>query len=424
MGRDHSTYDFSAFCVFWVDEDVNENQIAAAIASWHRRLSLASENLLSIYETEAMKRLEGRGGCPAVVVAGTTAERVLPAVETLKTLFDQLEKLRATVGKAEILHGSLPRFLHREESLREIDALLVGPSIVLGTTDTPLARRSLLMAAEQQRTVTPEELLSQMDARFEQAKKEILALDAAWNRLEVQLGAAMAKYDQLSRLAQSAHVEAPELARLPMQIDQTKERIGHDPLGADRVLEGVQESLRRAKDALEAVAETRVVAAERLAALSPLLVELSTRREACQLSWQLAGREWDDATVQPPLPESQLLELVRWRTRLELAFQAGNWSAAHVGAEKLHEQIADALLRERQAHEANEALAGLRAELAGRLGILRARAAAAGDPALDRLLLQAAALLAERPTPGDRASKLIAACEARLRAQHREGLAK
>ncbi|MBC8104089.1 MAG: hypothetical protein H7Z41_16065, partial [Cytophagales bacterium] len=128
-----------------------QEQADALIAEWQGKIANATENLLALDDTVVLKRIEGRSGFTALMLSGSTAARVTPALAAMRELFDQIGTLSELVEKAVRLRRSLNRLWKYDETLLEIKLLLRGPSIPLPAIHTPLAERSLVSASQNQR---------------------------------------------------------------------------------------------------------------------------------------------------------------------------------------------------------------------------------------------------------------------------------
>ena len=188
-------------------------QIDAALTDWDGKLQVVSDNLMALTHLTAYQRLKGEGGWPRAQVTGTTAARVLPALENMHELWTCYSLFQSVVQQAKELRASVSLLLPSRGTLAEIERLLRTPSIKLPAVATPLEQRGLLTASEVTKAVTPERVLTVMNELFQQTRDAVLAVDSAWDRLPEILARHETDLSELERLARSLGENLiPELA--------------------------------------------------------------------------------------------------------------------------------------------------------------------------------------------------------------------
>ena len=209
-------------------------QIDKTLEEWQNRIRFAMDNLLALDDSLTYKRLQGKDGLPQTRLTGITSARVTPALAAMRDLFQHINRLSDVVERAANMRKALPRFFPSDNALRDIDALLNGPSVRLPSVQTPLAQRSLMSASETPQTITPSRLLEVMTQAFEQARSAITAVDEAWAHLEPALGDCETQAIELQRLAgELGETDAPDLTALRQKLDGLRVRVESDPLGVE-----------------------------------------------------------------------------------------------------------------------------------------------------------------------------------------------
>ncbi len=396
---------------------MTQEQADTLIKDWQRKIAAATENLLALDDTLAMKRIEGRDGFPMQPLFGVTASRVLSALVAMRDLFGHIGTIGDVIDRASRKRQSLNRLWRYAETLLEIEQLLSGPSIPLPPLKTPLAQRNLLSAAATAQTITPERLLMAMTDAFATARDAVLAVEAAWERWEPILGALQSKERSLREQVDALGLTVPpELETVRRQIDDLQKRVASDPLGiTGNVERALSSALSAARTAIEGNRRERETAAERLLAARRLLQELMELEAAANHAFA-ACQEVLDAT-QTNSASSCLPQLKEWLGSLETAAHEKRWRAIEIGLPHFMEAAQAARAQLVQAQKHNEALLDLPSELHGRHTVLRARMQQmkSTDATLERLALQVKSLLDQPRIPVERATKLMEACEQRLR---------
>lgn len=394
----------------------------AKLGDWQAHLARAGSNLIELDDLFTYKRLRGEIGETPPLLTGVTATRVIPALAAIQDIWQYLQLLQDLLRRAQELRKTV-RLWTQDRVLHEIDEMLTGPSLSLGTTQKPLALRGLLSTSVQTEMVTPNDVLLFMTRAFEMAKDTILEVDGAWKRLEPTLGDCEAQLTTLAANAVALGSDAEaELAPLRANLKTLYARVVTDPLGvnsdlskefrpaADKVRARLDEIVRRREEAL--------ALKDRAETLLDTLTE--TNRRCAEALAECRLRIDSPAGLRAPLPASSLEDLQSWLQTLVQTLQKGNWQAALVGLNRWLESGQEHLTRERASLAANSASVASLAELRGRLSSLRAKAraheqrGAASDLILETLAMEAERLLNVRPAPLAQATAAFDAYEQRL----------
>ena len=398
---------------------MNLAEVDRALADWKARLQRIDENLVALETDPVCELLEQ---AQAGGLDGATRARVSPALAAMRELFGQRGLLDDVLERAAKLRAGIGR-IFGGEGLKDIEALLRGPSIALPPVETPLARRGLLDAAETTSSISPEQLLAAMVVAFEQARDAVAAVDAAWRRLTPAVDRARAEADRLEALATGLHtpVAAAPLAAVRAQLGAAQAQIARDPLGAAMTItDDVTARLSQLAQQLDGLAAQRAqVDADRRRA-HDLLAALRDTHSRAVAAHARCDREIEATPRPSPIDEGRIEGLAQWLATLDSTV-SGDWAAAGIGLTRWLASGQEALAEEEQAEQASAALPDKRDELAGRLAARRQQAktlAARGrvlDTDLEPLAERAAELLRRNPCPLGEAEHLVSEYEAGLR---------
>ncbi|MBC8137213.1 MAG: hypothetical protein H8F28_15140 [Fibrella sp.] len=399
---------------------MTQEQIDNLIADWRRKIAVATENLLALDDTLAMKRIDGRDGFSVQPLAGVTAARVLPALVAMRDLFGQIGTISEVVERASRTRRTINRLWRYSETLAEIEHLLTGASIPLPELKTPLAERNLLSSAANTRAITPERLLMAMTDAFATARDAVLSVEAAWERWEPIQDALHSKEATLSQQCVTLGLSPPpQLIEARRKIEELGRRVASDPLGitgtADRDMSAL---LSAARTAVETDRREREAVGGDLLAARRFLTEIAEQEAAVICSHAACQEVLDSSALpQPGVGTARLRQLEEWLVSLEGSAHEKRWQAVSVGLHRWLETAKTTQAALADAQKANQSLLDLPSELQGRHAVLLARMRMTGstDVTLERLLLQARTLLDEPRLPAERTTKLIEACEERLR---------
>lgn len=396
--------------------------VDAQLAEWQAQLALASSNLIELDDLFTYKRLRGEIGAAPPVLTGVTATRVIPALAAVQDIWQYLQMLQDLLHRAQELRKTV-RIWTQDRVVHEIEQMLTGPSLSLGTTQKPLALRGLLSASKQTEMVTPASVLQFMTRAFEVARDTILEVDVAWKRLEPALTDFDAELGRLSAEAAALGSDAEnELAPLRAKLKTLYNRVVTDPLGvnSDLTTEFVPAAIRVRARLNQIVQRRNEALAMRDRAVALMADLQETHRRCADVLVECRGKVDRPTGLRAPLPQTSLDDLQSWLQTLDQTIQQGNWQAATVGLTRWLESGQSHLTAERAAVAANSAPLDSLAELRGRLSSLRAKArayvqrGATPDPALETLALEAERLLGLRPAPLPEATAAFHAYETRL----------
>lgn len=399
---------------------MNLDQIDQALETWRANLLTATDNLLALDDNITYKRLEGKDGLPAIALTGLTQKRVTPALEAMHALFQYTGLLTKVVESATERRKSVSRFRGADNTAREIEELLYGPSIVLPPDQTPLAQRGLLSASETTNRITPEQLLAAMTASFDVARDAVFAVEAAWNKLETALGRYETELAALQRLAEDTGQDAlPELLAARQRAEALHAQIESDPLGASVNFEAeMVPLLQNARTRLEQAVRQREEVVADLARARELETRLEATRAQCEAALRACQEKIGPVPgLRAPLDPARLAELTSWRATLEKTVQERRWQPARIGLTRWLTTASEYVNAESAAVAANCAPVERCAELRGRLSALKMKGQARGlglDTALNAIAQEAERLLALYPVPLDRIAALVAEYETKI----------
>jgi hypothetical protein len=399
-------------------------QIDELLSCWDDWLRRVDENLLALESDPAYQTLGGRPGLRDRI-AGATLERIAPALELVAALFSDRERLGATIDRARALRADLG-FWGKQDKLAEIEKLLRGPSVVLGTVETPLARRSLLDGGPRDLAIEPEALLARMARSYEQARDAFLATSVAWRDLEPALtrieGQVAALHEQAQRLGVDPK-KLDALGYLDAKLDGLRGLIARDPLSVAATFEGhLAPKLALVREHLDHLegARGRVTAAIEQARRKAEQVQATHEQAHAALDALGAAIELGEGAQALVVEDAVIAGLVRWLSTLGEQATGPSWAQAEAGLARWLQSAEQHLGRDTQAIHRAGALLARRSELAGRLSARRAQAAslvARGahlPAAVDAMAAEAQRLLDERPCPIGRAAAAVEAYEQAL----------
>ena len=399
------------------------NRIDAELAQWHTRLSTVGANLLDLDELFTFKRLRGDIDLTPAALTGVTATKIAPCLEAVSLLWEYLRLLRENLHSAQELRKTLTRYWLPESAVKQIAFYLTGFSIVLPTIEKTIAERNLLSEAQPQRFISPELLLLKMSSIFELSKATILEVDAAWERLDSVLLAMECELNALKQIAaRVGETDIDEVDAVFKRIAYLHSRIESDPLGVmDEVQKQVAPQIEKVRDSLKNRQLERESLQKEFKTASELFNELQTVNSKTLTALEECKRSIANPQgLLTPLSMGLLLDLEKWRCRLEETLSAGNLRAARVGIAKWNTTAKSHLKNANTAYELNHAPLELKAELKGRLGALRVKERfyrgknAAIDPELETLSKEADQLLKETPTLLEDALKKVEEYEKRV----------
>jgi hypothetical protein len=162
-------------------------------------------------------------------LAGETAERWTEASEMLAGLFVAHGALRALIDDAR-RQQSRAWFIPR---LDELAAMLDGESIVVSDESAELVDRDLLSASRVIVRRSPDQLITEMTARFEQVKHVVVCVAAVWDEMIPRLRTERQRVIELTPLAAGLAVDVDGLARVTSSLRDLSDLVLSDPLAVD-----------------------------------------------------------------------------------------------------------------------------------------------------------------------------------------------
>jgi hypothetical protein len=351
-----------------------------------------SVNLVDLERDSTHQLLE------SAALRGETARAWADARGALAQLFDGYARLTDLLDRARGQRGV------------QLEALVLGPSIVLSSDDAPMGGRSLLAGAQSTECCTPTELLGRMTDAFDRAQLVIARIGRVWDELTARVGAERARLAAAVATAGALGIDAPtQLAGIERALSSFAEQLLADPLSVDgRELGRISEDLDTSVRDLERVERLRAEIDDEMARAYALAEEVCEVQVRVRDAREHARSRIAGALV-PPAPGTDVdlrAELAPVAARID----AGDWVGAEAGLAhwntRAHATRERALVALRAATESIEA----RDELRGRLEALRAKADGVGaqeDAALAGLYRQARDELYTAPTDLRVAAELL-----------------
>jgi hypothetical protein len=388
-------------------------KLDASLIRWRELAADAGESIDALASAPSYLRLktEGRAG----KLTGESAAAASEATAAIEQLWTWSLSLSVALAKADELRRAKGLF-GGQDRIEEALALLEGPSIQLRARPDGLAGRELTPADDA--CITPEALLSRMNALFAHARDLALAAERGWTalqRLADHRTGAEALADEAAWLGCPAPAALSDVERL---IAETEAAVEADPIGAVRKDRQIQDLLDKADAALARpradAAETTALldaAPQSLAALAELFADAARLRQARLAA--IAEAPAAPAVADPcPAHEDWLATLRRTRS-------AGQSRAVGVGAGKWANSVCDARARLTVQRDADSQLLAAREDMRGRYAALSAKARTRrtqglAPPRADALLARARSLLYGRATPMAEAAQVLRQLESAL----------
>jgi hypothetical protein len=352
--------------------------------------------------------LEGHPGYGLLLPGGFTGVSAQRREETLATVAElhrDLELYRRAVDTAREARGT--RGKPSAAELAAAQEALHGESVTVAEEAVPLQRRGLLGPTSEVTRTSADTLLARMTAAFDAATRVAAEVAAVWDAVAAQLGPADRALDLLRADVSSLPGTGVDAEAWSARLEGLRAAVLTDPIAHAGVAAPVgtaalAEIETGVADAREELREARALREDvdgRVAALTARVDDLAARESAAAAVAADVAR-LVVATPGLPVPQRRapaLRDAVRDAAR---EAHAGRWETASAGfataSSDLEAAIADA-------ESGRAVLGGLldrRAELRGRLGALRAKAAARGraeDLDLDALHARAQELLWSAP---------------------------
>ncbi|WP_433561496.1 hypothetical protein ACQP1O_28370 [Nocardia sp. CA-151230] len=318
---------------------------------------------------------------------GVTEQRWAPARAALELMWEDFGRLGTVLDQARTARGRRRLdALDREELTR----LLRGQPVEVSRSTIPMSQRSLSGPREQIELIGITEMLDRMRAAFPTVVRVLDAVEAVHTRVMTDIAPLQA---ELTRTGMSI----PELQSLTSDIDALAMQVATDPLALapDALDRRLGELSRRMREAATVLTELRAISTDWDAAIE----RSRARVEALRKTYERADRaraEVEHTILAAPLPRHPDDSAVY---SAELTALEANPCVPTVLWE-LRQRIAGALDAATRNEQLAQGLLDRRAELKGRFGSYRAKAARLGV-AEDQDVLAAsriaAGLLSRRP---------------------------
>jgi hypothetical protein len=318
-------------------------------------------------------------------LTGTTAGRARPAVVRVTELQQGLDLVAQLVDHVVALRDAGPS---DERRTTELVALLNSPAILV-PTDVPWMEH-VLPPPPEDRAVTAQLLLDEMEGALAPARQLVAEVDAAWQ-------AFLPRLERVSAAADEAAAEAPgnrAVTDVRVRLAALSDLVVDDPIGA-------LERLGAAEDDLQAAAGLRSEVSRLQSDLSDALALLATIEETISSGRQALGQARAEIAspsgLLDPLDPSAVSGdqgLRPWIVRLERLVAQGDVARASQGLERWSSLAASTLAAAEQVATANSSPLAERSSLLGLLRAARVKAGAAGRA--EDLVLASLADAAER----------------------------
>jgi hypothetical protein len=194
-----------------------------------QELRLTSEriasNLLELEGDETVAMLD------AAELRGVTAERWGDARVRLAGLFASHTALKDLVEQSTRVLGR--SWVHTADRMKELQAMLEGPSICVSDTTLSLPDRGLL--AESRRIVrrTPDQLVADMVHEYEAVRSVVVGVCRVWEMVIPRLRAERERELRLDAIVAQFGVERPDLAAAGAALRSLSDLALSDPLALD-----------------------------------------------------------------------------------------------------------------------------------------------------------------------------------------------
>ena len=387
------------------------DQIDQQLKAWQASIDIVAQNLTDLRALPIYQRLSGSPGFEKARLAGETAVKVDAALDLMCQLFEHLDRLYLVLNDAKHVRRELPSLFGAEDKIRHIDRLLNTQSIELPPVTTPVASRGLLSIPVTERKVYPRELLESMMQAFDKAKSIVVEIDDTWRGLDMTITRAEL---EIADFKAKIVPTSPELLGAEARIKQIRREIDEDPLKArDAYTAAIEPLLARLRKELEEAVRARNEARQGFDAARDLyrkLVETNTQAVAAGVDSHAKVAPADLKSLRTPVDQATIDALGKWLDTLSSKIGEGMARPVLIGLDRWKAQGTQAMRTAELALAANQAPAGERRELRGRLQALKAKAQAVGmseRPELSELAARASKLLYETPTPLGEARDLV-----------------
>jgi hypothetical protein len=336
------------------------------VAVWQARLAAVTANINELSSAESTKRIRIR--TREGHYTGVTKRRAEAALASLSSLSDDYLLLARVVDEAlEAQRGGL--FVSREMRREKVLALLEGASIARPSKAVPLKNRTLLEAAVGHASMTPADLLAQMQSSFEAARDALADIDGAESTTQTELAQLHSEYASLDARASriKSATERPSFVEL--------QGLQADPLNARAGMASIGRGLAAWATMLDRLESSQAQASAGLARAKTAVAELRGLSTAWQASAQqvqmLLGAAGAQSLTHAPTDQLSMLE--SWCDTLEGSLKVGQWDAVNVGLSRIEVALDEALTRGKAAVAEAQARCAEVEEMKGQFTALKAK---------------------------------------------------
>lgn len=196
---------------------MNLDEIDQLLPKWQQDIQAASANLVAFEGSVAYQMV--KNNLPKLT--GRTKAEITPAIEDVGSILPHFALLDEVIKQAMDLRKDMPQIFGRGDRILKIEQLLTGKSICLKTEEVPLAERGLTGASQRMEKISPQDLFTQMQKRFEAGAKAAALYEKSYLDLTEKLGKAFEELDKPTVYPNPV---------LRAQLDQVKDLIDTDPL--------------------------------------------------------------------------------------------------------------------------------------------------------------------------------------------------
>jgi len=342
----------------------------------------------------------------AADLRGVTAERWQAARGMLANLFAAHTELKHVIEAAARLCGR--SWLLTADRLKELESLLNGPSVVVSDAALQLPDRRLLSESRTVVRRTPDELIEQMAAWYDDAKAVVVGVGVVWDALIPRLRAERQRSLALVSLAEELGIGRSDVAVSASSLRNLSDAILSDPLGVDaRTVDTISAEFSRAEEELNELVGLRDEWPERVAAARSLFDEALRTIDECQQSIGLAtSRIVVETPIAPTPPTTEILASFEGVSNRA----DEDWESRAAALITWRHSVSNAISDARAITKQCETLIGQRDELRARLDAYAAKAARLGlleDSGVHGAYEQARTALYTAPTDLDLADRLV-----------------
>ena len=312
-------------------------------------------------------------------LAGETLTRWQTAQQAVAQLWTEVSDLHAVLDRAQAIHSR-----RRTGETAELDDLLTGPAVTLGSVDVPLAQRGMTGPATVVTRVSVAELVAIMTASYAGVVGLCAQAQAVLSAHAGRLDEFTGELDELTTsagsigLAESGHPLINRLGAVTAALDEVRELVFTDPLALTDArtgqpntgrIEGIATDLARARQDLDALTALRAdTGLDRLDDAVRELADVET--QAREAMWTARSKLVVARLPDPPDSASGLADRL---AALRTSLAGPDWWRAGERAAELAAALVSALRAAKQATELATVLLDRRAELRGRLDAYQAK---------------------------------------------------